>query len=183
MRKSGRKTYKDLKSICKRYGLYPDIFGNYPLSESIPIDCFNKEFDFGKISDFPFNILEQVLMIGQIIHNLISQKVSSKTWNLSLKKDVKDKERNSLINDLVLEWEPIMKEWLDKGLEKAKSDKKFKISNGQVFEVDQNEIEKMKRINKEMDETHLHFISRGYQSNYNNVNYDVHEVPEGIQTC
>ena len=116
---------------------------------SVPIDCFSQEFDFGEIPDFPMKNLEQVLLIGQTIHNLISQKVHRKIWNWDpfKKKDINLRKKNADIDKIVRDWEP--KEGLE-GLKKAKSNKKLKISHGQVFEVAKSEVEKMQKMDDYM---------------------------------
>lgn len=152
MEKVKKRTYKDLNRQCKTLGLNSDKFGDYPLVVSVPIDCFSQEFDFGEIPDFPMKNLEQVLLIGQTIHNLISQKVHRKIWNWDpfKKKDINLRKKNADIDQIVRDWEPIMEEWLLEGLKKAKSNKKLKISHGQVFEVAKSEVEKMQKMDDYM---------------------------------
>lgn len=145
-----RQTYGILKRTCRRLKLNPDIFGLYPFTDSVPISCFKSDFNFDDIPNFPISNLEQVLLIGQIIRNLISQKVHKGIWVVSCKKDMKDLEKNRIIDEIVILWTPIMKEWLDVGLKKVKSDKKLMICNGQVYEVNPIEVQKMQNFNNYM---------------------------------
>lgn len=149
--------YKSLIKACRNLKLDPTKFGDNPFMDSHPVQSFKEPFDFGEIN-FPEKQLVQILRIGQIIYNLVSQTPTSHVFVLTKNKGKEKYQRYENIKKIL----PLLVEsldfWLKSGLAKCKSDKNLVVLNGRVFEVDPKQTAKMDGMNDYMKEVHRDFL-------------------------
>lgn len=151
--------YKSLVKTCKNLKLDPDKFGDNPFVDGHPLGAYKEPFSFETIK-FPQKQLVQVLMIGQIIYNLVSQSNYYHHYNLTTKEGKKELLRDNAIKEIIPILTLSLDFWLNSGLQKCKVQKELISYNGIFFEVDPIQTEKMDEMNKAMAEVHVDYIQK-----------------------
>lgn len=149
---------------CKELKLDPNKFGDNSLeADSQVLGTCTDSFDLETIN-FPKKETEQVLRIGQIIYNLISQTALNNHFNLMKAKGVEEYRRTKLIRRIM----PLLNEslnfWLKSGLEKCKSKKELISHNGKVYEINPDYNMTLKKMNDDMKKVHEDFQKKSSAS-------------------
>ena len=152
--------YEFLIEACKEAGLDPEKRGDNEIgANSWSMDTGKIPFDFTTIK-FPSFELEQVIMIGKIINNLISQSMLVKSYNLTTEKGKRECKTDRTIMEILPTMNRSVKYWLTKGLAKCEEKKELIIYNGFVYEIDPSFKESMERMNKSMRELHRDYLCK-----------------------
>jgi hypothetical protein len=150
--------YRALIKACRELKLNPSKFGNNSLeADSHILGVYKDPFDLETIN-FPKKETEQVLMIGQIIFNLISQKSLFNHFNLMTAAGKEEYRRTKDIKRIMPLLIDSLDFWLTSGLKKCHSEKKLISHNGKIYEVDPGYGEMMQKMNEEMREVHKDYI-------------------------
>lgn len=152
-----------LIEACKNLGLNPKERGDNKIEATSRLCSAKKEpFDFNSIG-FPIKELNQVLKIGEIINNLISQTKLFGHYG-SGKSEEKAKERDLSIERILPILEESLTFWLEKGIKKCKGDKILLIHNGIVYEEDPEYQKSIDEMNERMEEVHEDYIRKSNAS-------------------
>ncbi len=127
--------YSELLEACKRSEVDPFLKGCNLEAKTILAGC--KYFDLSQIS-FPKEELGQVLSIGLMVENLISQ-VQPNTFSVVGK--------NEKIKKMLKTAMESQEFWFKKGLELSATDKILILHNGNVLEKDPKHDELMEEFN------------------------------------
>jgi len=149
-------TYQSLLEACREKGLDPEKRGPNELdaTNSYRLDTFRERFDLTSI-DFPSFELEQILKIGEMINNLVSQ-TKFGSFHSGLEDLMKDRSITKMITFL----EESIQHWLSKGLEKCTEKKDLVTYHGFVYEINPEYQISMDTMNKEMADVHRDFIRK-----------------------
>lgn len=145
-------THESLRQACINLELNPDERGNSILASSRDLSLKSEIFDLDTIH-FPEEEMNQVLEIGKIINNLISQYKFPGTFDLTNKKGKLEYYRNGAIDKIMPTLQKSANFWLKRGLEKlGQSELRLEFHNGLVFEVDPKYYESMEKMTEQLEE-------------------------------
>lgn len=152
--------YDHLVEACLEIGLNSKKRGHNEIgANSWRMDTFKDPFDFTSIN-FPLFELDQIIMIGKIINNLISQSQLVKSYNLTSEEGKVEYKTNRAIMEIIPIMDKSINYWLSKGLEKCDNKKELVIHNGFVYEIDPSFKESMERMNKSMKELRRDYLCK-----------------------
>jgi len=129
-------TYTQLHEACSRIKLNPDITGKNPEAKSHLCSTAEKCFNLRSIK-FPEKETKEVVQIGNLINNLISQKNFPSHYNLGTKEGKEEYRRDQAIDKMILIAQDSLEYWLMVGLRNSSKPKtKLIIHNGMVYKED-----------------------------------------------
>jgi len=140
-------TYKSLLEACVNLDIDPTLRGDNILATARPIEVYDEPFDLTEIG-FPEEELSEVLNIGILINNLISQ--TSNHHNLTTETGKKKYHTQRNIDKILPTLFTSQPYWLKRGLKKIKQPEGLKLylCYGNVFQVDHSAVKSIRDLNQ-----------------------------------